>query len=78
MTPLHLEIILHYATLADDFDAHRIKLPVVSGAITWLFSEGMLEPGDKLMWQITDKGKFWLEHLLTIPFPELRWEIPAQ
>jgi hypothetical protein len=82
MTPLELEIAIHYATKAGGYREGDFLSKSVMEAIRWLETQGMIEepcgtqgPGPK-KYQATDKLKFFVDHLCTIPLPVCSWAIP--
>lgn len=70
MTPLQLEILLHYATSA----AQRVgmDIPAYADGALQLWEEGALEgnPGD---WSVTDLGRAWLLAACRVPKPRAVW-----
>lgn len=85
LTPLHLEIVMHYATRGDDMP--NIDASTTDEFAQRLCREGMIEPnpcgaapGGPLpkRYRTTEKGRVWLEHILRTPFPVKveRWEVP--
>lgn len=70
---LDLEILLWFRTRGGDFE--RRKTPAVEESITRLQKEGMLNRTD--FPAITPKGDAFMDHILNIPFPVQRWEIPT-
>lgn len=76
LTPLHLEIVLHYYSRAEDMT--NATAPAVLGYTKHLLSEGILEDTDghgPTSYRVSQKGEFWLMNLLCVPFPHQRWEI---
>lgn len=76
LTPLHLEIVLHYYARAEDMV--NLDAPAVQGYAMHLISEGILQSGSKhegCSLTVTPKGAFWLMSLLSVPFPEQIWKI---
>ncbi len=73
MTPLHLEILLHYYCKADQWafltDTH-------SDYADNLQDGGLLKGLHVHTYEITDKGRFYIHHLLHTPFPETQFIIP--
>lgn len=75
LTPCQLEVLMHYYVSGHDHP--RKEAPAVAEAITMFMQEGMLKfANDGVHITTTDKGSFWLEHLLSIPFPVKRFRIP--
>lgn len=76
--PLNLEILLHchYSPVPHE-NSHA---PAVAEGISYLHRNCMIKPvtGEQNVYQTTDKGKTYIEHLMTIPFPVQKWEIPQE
>lgn len=84
MTPLELEIAIHYATKAGDYRGGDFSEKAVCEAMYFLRTEGMLDQFDNVKnpmeaqkLQATDKLKFFVNHLCTIPLPICSWSIPT-
>ena len=80
VTPLHLEIVMHYYTRACDME--NLDAPAVHEYIRDLLNIGMLEniknyAGSQSSYQTTERGKVWLEYLLKVPFPIQKWIVEA-
>lgn len=83
MSPLKIQIMLHYYALADDFRNGDFSAPAVIEALETFVRQGMLratafgrqrgEPAYK----ITDKGRAYVEALKAVPLPVSRWVIPT-
>lgn len=77
-TPSNLELLLHcyYSP-----EAHpRVSAPAIKEGISYLVREKMITPvygkGPDI-YTTTDKGEAFIKHLMTIPFPVIRWEFPS-
>lgn len=81
MTPLEIEIAIHYATKSGDYRDGDFSAKSVTSAIHWFANEGMIElcrVGPECQkYQATDKLKFFVDHLCTIPLPVCSWSIPT-
>ena len=80
MTPLMIEILLHYYSCARDYRNGDFSAPAVREAIDWFRGEaGMLNThsvrDSDATYSLTDKGKFYVEYLLSIPIPVIRYAI---
>jgi hypothetical protein len=73
-TPNALEILIHYYCTVEQHP--RCEAPAVQDDIKFLHKEGLLDRTD--FPKVTDKGEFFLQHLLSIPFPVQKWEIPEK
>ncbi len=74
MTPLALEIIIHYYYSPEDYREGDASAPAVKDTICSLFKNGLLEAAESsssCKYRITDKGKFYVEEgLCKVPFPK--------
>lgn len=71
-SPSNLELLLHcyYST-----EAHpRRGAPAVEEGIEYLQRHGMIDRAD--FPRATEKAEAFIKHLLAVPFPVQRWEIP--
>ena len=87
MRPVDMMIMLHYMVIAEEMDEIRRSVPAyVDGALA-LERHGMIElrpkePEDSqrgyqpASYRLTDKGRFWMEHVLGTPLPVVTWSIP--
>jgi len=80
VTPLHLEIVMHYATRGNDME--NIAAPATSQYVRELILAGMVESikndaGATRSYKTTDRGMVWLDYLLTVPFPKQKWVIES-
>lgn len=79
MTPLELEILLHYYCKARDYRDGDFSFPAVREAIeSFVRYEKLLvsTPCSDSAYVITDRGKFYVDHLLNQPLPKQVWVIP--
>lgn len=80
MTPLDLEIILYYNSHLTDFRNGELTAPAVASSIKMLLGEGILiratEP-DFLRYTISEKGRFYVDALCSLPLPVATWIIPT-
>lgn len=82
MTPLQIEILLWYHGRAEDFE--RLDAPAVREAVDEFKGPlGMLElrapagGGDYRTYQLTERGRAYINALLMLPLPVCHWVIPA-
>lgn len=68
-----LEVLLHCHV--SNSPHPRAEAPAVKEAIRALSFEGMIEPFDRHH-VTTDKGTFYIKHLLKQPFPVVAFSIP--
>ncbi|MEE9532715.1 MAG: hypothetical protein V3W52_17185 [Syntrophobacteria bacterium] len=77
MTPLQLDILLHYHCRGNDyeqvFDNDTRNEQAMELADAGLLT---LDKSDTPLFAITDKGNFYIKHLLNIPLPVTGHTIP--
>ena len=78
MTPLQINILLHYYACANDFRDGDFDAPAVREELQRFYSEGLLATGTyPVMHAITDRGRVYAEALQEVPLPEWipgRWD----
>lgn len=77
MTPLEIQILLHYYACADDFRGGDFSAPAVGEAIAWFTQSDLLEPTHETQdkgpeFCITERGRVYVEALRAVPLPEKR------
>ena len=80
MTPLQIDILLHYYARANDYLDGDFSAPAVRQAIDDFKSENMLEraTGESgATYQITERARVYIEVLLSVPLPMQRWVMPT-
>ncbi len=80
MSPLYIEIALHYHCRTDDFP--RLDAPAVKSALIDFVSSGLLRPqsdapGTRRNYEPTDGLAVWVEALRAVPWPKQVWAIPS-
>lgn len=73
--PLALQILLHYHTTPRKYAEHETahaESPATRENLEMLLREDMLEPYED-RYRSTERGAFFIEHLMYIPFPERKW-----
>ena len=82
MTPLEVEILLHYRCSGRDYREGDFEAPAVREAIDYFRNRtGMLETecnGLGRNYQLTEKGRFYVDAICSIPLPEAQWIIPNE
>lgn len=83
MSPLQLEILLHYYACANDFRDGDFTAPAVSEAIEdFRCKDGLLCAGGDgnhgPTYQLTPRGRVFVDALCALPLPEQVWVMPAQ
>lgn len=79
MTPLQLEILLHYYAKADDYRCGDFGAPSVRDAIEHFKREELLEsdPTQQRCYTLGERGRVLVEAVLSVPLPERRWVMPS-
>ena len=77
LAPLHLEIIVWYNSHVVDLE--NLEAPAVRNYLEQLLNAEIIrhntKPGWNISYELTDKGRAYLEALLTVPFPVQKWEV---
>lgn len=81
MTPLEIEIVLHYGTRANEYRDGDFSAPAVRETIDSFCGDlGLLEkntrPSQMATYQLTDRAAFYLCELLKVPLPVQVWQMP--
>lgn len=79
MSPLKIEILLHYYAKADEYDGD-MNAPAVREAISEFVRDGMLEPADRQYgrsYRATAKANHFIAHICDLPLPEMVWRMPC-
>ena len=87
MTPLEIDIILHYYAIAEDYRGGDHSAPAVGEAIKRFISADMLRPAtpnpeDRLLavrppaYVVTERGRIYVEALQAVPLPIQKWVMP--
>lgn len=82
MTPLIIEILLHYFYSPTEYRNGDLSAPAVRDGIVWLRDEAMLirtraernEYGST--YEVTDRGRAHIENLKALPLPISKWVMP--
>ena len=79
MTPLHLEILMHYYTRGVDYE--HLTNETVREYLRHHLQDGIMEQEtDGTMvraYRVTEKGRVWIEHILNLPYPQHAWVMSA-
>lgn len=71
LTPLELEILLHYYSSSDEFKTESRK---TDDAIMRFIYDDIIEPlTETSPERLTNKGKAWVELVLNTPMPQQVW-----
>lgn len=78
ITPLHIEIMLHYNCGTSDYRDGDFSAPAVSNSINELYRNELLKNtltgNDRFC--ITEKGRAWIYGLCQTPMPIQKWVMP--
>ena len=79
MTPLMIEILIHYYCRVDDF--RDLDAPAVKDAIDYFLDNGLIKINTNTKYYGVYTGnqdalKVYIEALCNVPLPELKWVIP--
>jgi hypothetical protein len=78
MSPLEIQILLHYYACADDFRDGDFSAPAVRGAIDRFLANDYLRyvsPIHKRCYELTNKGYVYVTALLEVPEPASHWVV---
>ena len=73
LTPLELEILLHYYECGEDYYGGDFCGVGVMAALSRLFEAELLDRRTFRPYRISERGRVHIENLLGVRFPELRW-----
>lgn len=78
MTPFELDILLHYYARADQHRVVRENPPIWERTKVDMIKEELLKPSSFAAetFEIGERGKAYIEHILSIPLPVKQWVIP--
>ena len=78
MSPLEIGILLHYYACADDHEIVSKNPPIWESTREFMMSTGLLETnyrqGEFATYALGERGKVFVEYLMTLPLPE--WRMP--
>lgn len=74
MTPYELSILMHHYVSPSPYAGEGAML--YEPAVKEFMEMGMLDTnGERLV--TTPKANAWIEYILSVPFPEMKWIIPS-
>lgn len=82
MSPLGIQIMLHYYCMTNDYNHDGIcgspaHAPAVRDMIRDLMHSEMLTVGQRdTKYAITDRGRAYVDFLCEVPFPIVKWVLP--
>ena len=80
MSPLGIEILLHYHCIASDHRACVENVPIWPEIRDWLLKEGLVKTPSKVSsrtYDLTERGEVYIRALLNTPLPVQRWAMPS-
>ena len=81
MTPLQIEMLLHYYSRADDYRDGDFSAPAVREALEGFKRDELLAADQadppRTCYVITERGRVYVEALRAVPMPERRWVMPS-
>lgn len=79
MTVFELGILLHYYARVDDCDACNRNVPIWRETVEMFLREELLrrapEPIRDACYEITDRGRAFVDALQTVPLPTQHWRV---
>lgn len=80
MSPLMIDMLLHYYTTPTEYRDGDLSAPAVREAIEWFKDNGMLEVvmGKSATYGVTPKAVAWIEHVCSLPLPKQVWVMPEK
>ena len=81
MTVLQLMMLLHYSAIAEPYSLRHPKhanSSAVAEQRQWLINDNLLVEDDKWGsgYQLTERGRAFVEALKAMPLPICKWEVP--
>jgi hypothetical protein len=76
MTPLQLEILLHYYSHGDDYRNGDFSAPAVAEAVGWFVANDLLKTATNRQFRITERGNAFIVYCLDLPLPRMVWQMP--
>lgn len=81
MTPFELEILLHMYYTPTKPDAFVRRARILPQTLCALITDGVIEEcpvkePDYCEYRLTERGKVYIEHVLAVPLPVVKWVLP--
>lgn len=76
MSPLGIEMMLHYHCTPGDYRDGDFSAPAVRELIDWMKDENLIEFKDGGGYKATDRLHAYVYKLCTIGLPDLKWVYP--
>lgn len=81
MTPLQIDILLHYHCSGCDYREGDYSAPAVREAIDWMRAESQLIENDnesaRRCYKLSERGQVYVNALMAVPLPVQVWVMPA-
>lgn len=85
MTPFELEILLHMYCTPTNPPAFERRPPILVETLASFVHENLIEDAppeekghqDYCDFRLTERGKAYIQHVLAVPFPVVKWVLPA-
>ena len=83
MSPFEFSILIHYHVSPCEYDGSA-STDAIESVVDHLLGAGLLEvrsEGDRAYggrYRTTRKGQFWIDHVLSTPYPVGEWRIPVR
>lgn len=82
MTPLKIEMLLHYYCRPDDYRGGDFTAPAVNEALDDFLRDELIEHSEHQAanpahYVITERGRVYVEALSAVQLPERRWVMPS-
>ena len=80
MTPLHIDILLHYYTRPGDYRDGDFSAPAVKEYVGWLAGNDLISSAHCKVekYEITDRGRALVDAICDTPLPINKWVVPAR
>jgi len=81
MSPLQIEILLHYHCFPSEHEIVHRNPPIWPETRMWFLAEGLLAERSPpspygATYECTERGRAWIEHVCNLPLPEQQWRMP--
>lgn len=79
MTPLEIEILLHYYARTNDYREGDFSAPAVRSAIDSFVDAELIVPRSKesAAYAIAERGTVYIDALKAVPLPTRKWVMPS-
>lgn len=80
MSPLEIDMMLHYYSRANDYREGDFSAPAVAKTIAYFTKEGLIAESPQraaAKYFITERGRAYVEFLKAVPLPISKWVHPC-